>query len=171
MANLRPDINQFRDLGHHATVYDWGIQFISIPSLLTGFDSADLNTRCTSTQLPARTINEIELNLRGHKIYQHGIVSYGNELTLTLYETVDQKVGNFLNAYMDMQWSPIIGAQVPKMLNQSAFLLTLLDSENNAKKYYTIIGAWLKGWNQIELGSNQSDVITYQTQWKFDYYL
>ena len=36
--------------------------------------------------------------------------------TLNLYETVDQKVGNFLNAYMDMQWSPIIGSQVPKML-------------------------------------------------------
>ena len=168
--NLRPDIDQFRSLGHHQTLYDWGIQFISLPSLLTGFDSADLNTRCTSTQLPARSIKDIELNLRGHTIFQHGIVSYGNTLTLNLYETVDQKVGDFLNAYMDMQWSPVIGAQVPKMLNQSSFLLTLLDSENNAKKY-TIIGAWLKSWNPIDLGSNQSDVITFNTTWQFDYYI
>lgn len=170
MANLRPDINQFRDLGHHQTQYDWGIQFISLPALLTGFDSADLNTRCTSAQLPARTINAIELNMRGHKIYQHGTVNYGNTITLNLYETVDQKVGNFLNAYMDMQWSPIVGSQVPKMLNQSAFLLTLLDSENKAKKYYTIIGAWLQGWSQIELGT-ASDVLTYSTTWQFDYYI
>lgn len=170
MANLRPTIDQFRNLGHHQTQYDWGISFISLPSLLTGFDSADLNTRCTSAQLPSRKINAIELNLRGHKIYQHGIVDYGNTITLNLYETVDQKVSNFLNAYMDMQWSPIVGAQVPKVLNQSAFLLTLLDSENNAKKYYTIIGAWLQGWNEIDLGSD-SAVIQYTTTWQFDYYL
>ena len=170
MANLRPTIDQFRALGHHQTQYDWGISFISLPSLLTGFSSADLNTRCTSAQLPSRNIQEIELNLRGHKIYQHGIVDYGNEITLNLYETVDQKVGDFLNAYMDLQWSPIVGSQVPKVFNQSAFLLTLLDSENNAKKHYTIIGAWLKGWNQIDLGSD-SAVIQYNTTWKFDYYL
>lgn len=171
MADLRPSIDTFRRLGHHQTVYDWGISFIGLPELLTGFDSSDLNTRCTSAQLPSRNIQEIELNMRGHKIYQHGIVNYGNDLTLNLYETTDQKVGNFLNAWMDMQWSPIVGAQVPKMANQCAFLLTLLDSENKAKKYYTIIGAWLKGWNQVELGSNQSDVVTYSCQFKFDYYL
>ena len=170
MADLRPTIDQFRGLGHHQTTYDWGISFISLPSILTGFDSADLNTRCTSAQLPARKINAIELNLRGHKIYQHGTVDYGNSITLNLYETSDQKVGNFLNAYMDLQWSPIVGAQIPKSLNQSAFLLTLLDSENKAKKYYTIIGAWLQGWNEIDLGSDSS-VIQYATQWQFDYYL
>ena len=168
---IRPDITQFRSLGHHATTYDWGIQFIDIPALLTGFTSADLNTRCTSAQLPARKINTIELNLRGHKIFQHGIVDYGNTLDLTLYETVDSKVANFLEAYMDMQWSPLVGSQVPKVINQCSFLLTLLDSENNARKYYTIIGAFLTGWNQIELQSSGSDVISYATNWSFDYYI
>ena len=43
--SLRPDILTLRDLGHHASKYNWGIQFVTLPSLLTGFTSADLNTR------------------------------------------------------------------------------------------------------------------------------
>lgn len=168
---LRPDINTFRDLGHHATTYDWGIQFLSIPGAITGFTSADLNTRCTSTQVPGRTIDAIQLMLRGHRIFQHGIVNYGNTLPLTLYETVDSKVSNFLEAYMDLQWTPVGGVQVPKSLNQSQFLLTLLDSENKARKHYTILGAWLQGYQPVELQSEGSTVIVYQSTWQFDYFI
>ena len=169
--SLKPTIDNLRDLGHHATTYDWGIQFISLPSLITGFTTADLNTRCFSTQVPRRQINTIPIELRGHRIFQHGTIDYGNTLNISLYETVNNKVSDFLDAYMSIQWTPISGAQVPKSLNQSSFLLTLLDSEQNARKYYTIIGAWLQGYNEVELQSGDSGIITYQTTWQFDYFL
>ena len=169
--SLKPSIDTLRALGHHATTYDWGIQFISLPAAITGFTTADLNTRCSTTQLPARNIQEIPISLRGHKVIQHGIVDYGNTLDMTLYETVDSKVSNFLEAYMNIEWSPLTGVQTPKTLNQSAFLLTLLDSEQKARKYYTIVGAWLKGWDPIELQSESSNIIAYNCHWSFDYYI
>lgn len=169
--SLKPTIDNLRDLGHHATTYDWGIQFISLPSLITGFTTADLNTRCFSTQIPRRQINTIPIELRGHRIFQHGTIDYGNTLNISLYETVDNKVSDFLDAYMSIQWTPISGVQVPKSLNQSSFLLTLLDSEQNARKYYTIVGAWLQSYNEIELQSGDSGIISFQTIWQFDYFL
>lgn len=170
--SLKPTIDQLRGLGHHQTTYDWGIQFISIPSLVTGFTTSDLNTRCTSSTLPAMTIDEIPLQLRGHKAFQHGIASYGNKLTLTLFETMDSKVQDFLAAYMNMQWMPITGVQTPKSLNQCAFLLTLLDSEHNPTRYFTVIGAWLQGYQPSgNLQSGSSEVLSWSCDFTFDYFL
>lgn len=170
--SLKPDINNVRALGHHQTTYDWGIQFVNLPSMLKGFSSADLNTRCTTMTLPSREIEAIPINLRGHKVFQHGIVNYKNQLTMTLYETVDSKVQDFLDAYMNTQWTPITGTQVPKSLNQCTFLLTLLDSEHNPTKYYTIVGAWLQGYTPSgDLQSSSSDILSFQCNWQFDYFI
>ena len=54
--SLKPTLNDLQGLGHLQTTYDWGIQFINLPSLLTGFTTSDLNTRCTSSTLPSREI-------------------------------------------------------------------------------------------------------------------
>lgn len=170
--SLRPSIENVRELGSHATTYDWGIQFFNLPSILTGFTSADLNTRCTTATIPSRKIEAIPINLRGHKVFQHGIVDYGNTLQLTLYETQDSKVQDFLAAYMNMQWTPITGSQVPKSLNQCCFILSLLDTENNPTWNYTIIGAWLQGYEASGgLQSSSSEVLSFQTTWQFDYFI
>ena len=170
--SLKPTIEQLRGLGHHQTTYDWGIQFISLPSLISGFTSSDLNTRCTTANVPEMSIEEMPLTLRGHKAFQHGIPNYGNKLTLTLYETADSKVQDFLNAYMNMQWMPVTGVQVPKSLNQCAFLLTLLDSQHKATRYYTIIGAWLQSYQPGgNLQSSASEVLSYNCNFTFDYFL
>ncbi len=169
---LRPSIEELRQLGHHQTTYNWGIQFVSIPSTITNFSTSDLNTRATSTSLPYRSMDSIPISLRGHKIFQHGMVSYQNTLPIELYETTDSKVQDFLEAYMDMQWTPVAGTQVPKSLNQCSFLLTLLDSEDNPVHYYTIIGAWLQQYQAGgSLQSNSSDVLVFNTTWQFDYFI
>lgn len=170
--SLKPSVEQLRALGHHQSTYDWGIQFFNMPSALSGFTSADLNTRCQTMTLPSRSMQPIEINLRGHKVFQHGIVDYKNTLSMTLYETVDSKVQDFLKAYMNIQWTPITGTQVPKSLNQCSFLLTLLDSEHNPVYNYTIIGAWLQNYEPSgQLQSSASDILTYTCTWQFDYFI
>lgn len=170
--SLKPTIEQLSQLGHHQTTYDWGIQFLSLPSLITGFDSSDLNTRCTTATLPSVSIEPITIQLRGHKVFQHGIVDYKNQLQLTLYETMDSKVSKFLRAYMDMQWMPVTGAQTPKTLNQCAFLLTLLDSYHEATQYYTILGAWLESYEPSGgLQSGSSEILSWNCNFRYDYWI
>ena len=85
--SLRPTIEEIRALGHHQSLYDWGIQFFNLPSLLTGFTSADLNTRCQTATLPRKSFENIPVNLRGHRVFQHGTINYGNELNLRKFCT------------------------------------------------------------------------------------
>ena len=171
-STLRPTIEDLRQLGMHASYYNWGLQFISLPSALSGFSSDDLNTRAVSFTPPTRTQDEAEINLRGHKCYQHGIMTYNGPLNLILHETIDSKVGDFLEAWMDLQWTPIAGAQVPKSLNQASFLLTLLDSEDKARKYYTILGAWPTTFDHGgDYEATNSDTVKFSTSFRYDYYL
>lgn len=169
--SLRPDIENLRALGHHASKYNWGIQFINLPAAISGFTSADLNTRCLSVGAPTRSQTEAEIALRGHKVYQHGIMNYSGTINLTMHETVDRKTLNFFERWMDLQWTPIGGVQIPKSTNQAVFLLTLLDSEDKARKYYTIFGAWPKSIGAITYDSTSSDVVTYDITFQYDYYL
>lgn len=171
--SLKPSLPELRSLGHHQTTYDWGIQFISLPSLVSGFTSSDLNTRCQSSKLPAMQFDNIPIDLRGHRAFQHGIGRYDdNTLNIVLYETVDSKVQDFLSAWSAIQWTPETGSQVPKMLNQAAFLLTLLNSEHQPVRYYTIIGAWLESWSPSgQLQSSSSDILSFTCNFRFDYFL
>lgn len=171
--SLKPSLNAFRNLGHHQTTYDWGIQFIGLPQAIAGFSSSDLNTRCTSANIPYMTHEDIQLDFRGHRAFQHGIGRYGdNKLNLTLYETVDSKVQSFLAAWSALEWTPEIGSQVPKMENQCTFLLTLLNSQHNPVRYYTIIGAWLQTYQPSgTLQSASSDVLSWNITFTFDYFL
>ena len=170
--SLRPDIETTRKLGHHASYYNWGIQFVNLPGALSGFTSADLNTRAVSFQAPTRTQDVAEISMRGHKVFQHGIMNYDQGLNLILHETVDRKVGTFLENWMNLQWTPISGVQVPKSLNQAVFLLTLLDSEDKARKYYTIFGAWPTHFDHGgDYSADSSDTVKYTVTFQYDYYL
>lgn len=169
---LRPSIEELRGLGMHASYYNWGLQFISIPSAISGFTSSDLNLRAVSFAAPTRSQQSTEIALRGHKAYQHGIMDYQGPLELILHETVDSKVTNFIEQWMDLQWTPIGGAQVPKSLNQAVILLTLLDSEDKARKYYTIIGAWPTTFDHGgTYGADSSDTVKISVSFQYDYYL
>lgn len=170
--SLRPSIEELRALGMHASYYNWGIQFISLPSAVSGFTSSDLNTRAVSLTPPTRTQDAAEISLRGHKAYQHAIMNYDQNLSLILHETVDSKVTSFCENWMNLQWTPISGVQIPKSLNQAAFLLTLLDSEDKARKYYTILGAWPTNFDHGgDYGADNSDTVKCTLKLQYDYYL
>ena len=170
--SLRPTIQELSQLGHHQSLYDWGIQFYNLPQILGGnFTSADLNTRCQTATIPSRSMEPITINLRGHKVFQHGIVDYKNQLQMTLYETQDSKVQEFLGKYMDMQWTPITGSQVPKSLNQCCFVLTLLTSENEPTFSFNIIGAWLESYEPSGSLGSESAVLSWTANWRFDYFI
>lgn len=170
--SLRPSIEEIRNLGMHASYYNWGLQFVSVPGGISGFTSSDLNTRAISFAPPTRQQDNSEIRLRGHRVHQHGIMNYEGDLSLTLHETVDSKVGTFLEAWMDLQWAPISGVQVPKSLNQAVFLLTLLDSQDVARKYYTIYGAWPYSINPGgDYGADNSDTVKWTVNFHYDYYI
>ena len=170
--SLRPDIEQVRQLGMHASYYNWGLQFVSLPGALSGFTSSDLNTRAVSFTPPTRTQDVAEIALRGHKVFQHAIMNYDQNVSLTIHETVDRKVGTFFENWLNLQWTPISGTQIPKSANQAVLLLTLLDSEDKARKYYTMFGVWpINMQHGADYSADSSETVKYNIDFRYDYYL
>ena len=168
--SLRPSINEIRNLGMHASYYNWGVQFAEMPSGVTGFTSSDLNTRAVSISPPTRSQEESEINVRGHKVYQHAIITY-NPIELILHETVDSKVGTFLESWMDSQWETVNGVQVPKNDNQATIVLTLLDSQDVSRAQYKLVGAWITSFDHGgNYDANNSDTVKYTVNFRYDYY-
>ena len=170
--SLRPSIEDVRKLGMHASYFNWGLTFLDLPAGLSGFEKSDLNTRAVSFSPPERTQQKATIELRGHKVFQHGIMDYSDSLELIIHETTDRKVGTFFENWMNLQWTPISGVQIPKSANQAIFFLHLLDSEDVEKKVYTIIGAWptsLSHGGNYDASNN--DTVKYTVQFAYDYYL
>ena len=168
---LRPSIENTRSLGMHASYYNWGVDFIQLPT--TGFTatSAELNSRAMSMRPPTRTQDKATIEMRGHKVYQHGIMTY-NPIQMVFHETVDSKISTFLERWMDQQWVPISGVQTPKNLNQAIILLTLLDSLDIPRCTYTLVGAWPTGFTHgADYGSNSSDTVKFTVDLSYDYYI
>lgn len=168
---LRNSIENFRSLGMHATPFHWGLAFISTPALLAGFGTDDLNARAYSTERPSRTINDATIAYRGHKVYQHGICTY-NEYSIDLHEAEDSKVQDISETWMDGEWQPITGVQMPKPINQAQFLFSQLNSMDELRRYYTVIGAWLKSFSPSQnYDSTTDNTITFSWSLRNDYYL
>jgi hypothetical protein len=153
-----------------ASYYNWGVQFITTPAAVAGFTSYDLNTRAISMSPPTKTEEESEVNIRGNKDYQHAIITY-NPLEITLQETVDSKVGSFLEAWTAAQWDPTTGQQRPKNQIEATILLTLLDSMDVPRAQYTLVGAWVTSFDHGGSydGSN-SDTVKFNVNLRYTYY-
>lgn len=168
---LRPSIESTRALGMHASYYNWNIQFIGLPSAISGVTSAELNARAMSMRPPTRTQDKATIELRGHKVYQHGIITY-NPIQLVFHEAVDSKIGTFLEEWMDLQWTPIAGTQLPKNTNQGSIILELMDSMDVTRCTYTLIGVWPTGFTHgADYSSNSSDTVKFTVDLSYDYYL
>lgn len=168
--SLRPSIDEIRNLGMHASYYNWGVQFSKLPLGVSGFTSSDLNTRAVSIAPPTRSQDDSEINVRGQKVYQHAIITY-NPIELVLHETIDSKVNTFLEAWMDVQWTTVSGIQIPKSENQANITLTLLNSQDIPRCQYELIGAWMTSFDH---GSNydgsNSDTVKFTVNLRYDYY-
>ena len=170
MSSLRPTIDDVRNLKMHASYYRWSVQFIKTPASISGFSSSELNTRAVSITPPTRTIEDAEIQIRGHKDYQHGIITY-NPIELIMHETNDSAVITMLETWMDSQWNPEDGTQVPKNENQADILLTLLDSQDRPRATYTLMGAWPISFDHGgHYDASTSDTVKPSVNLRYTYY-
>ena len=86
MANIKPSITDVIGLGDFMVSNLWSIS-ITGPGVQYMTLSADaLNLRAISFEIPKRSGNTLEVNIRGNKVKQPGDYEYGGEVTLVLAE-------------------------------------------------------------------------------------
>lgn len=98
---MRPKIEQFKAVGDFMVSNIWDI------TVTTNFNAGwaqtpeNLNLMAVSSDLPKRTNNAIEVNIRGHKVRQPGDWDYTGTITLTLVETDDAIVHDWITNWRE----------------------------------------------------------------------
>ncbi len=141
----RPSIAQIRDIGNVAQLYRWNLLFASFPSAIVEPPSRDdLNLRCETSEIPKKTGQTVDVLIRGHKVRQPGIYAPVGTLTMTFYETVDNKIHKFLEDWKEACWATNTGVAAAKAAVEASIILQRLDQGDNAIWEYKLIGAFLE---------------------------
>lgn len=174
MAVLRPSLENLRALGNFTQTFRWHVNFITIPSAVSGFNAMDVNFRAESMSRPARTSNAVETSIRGHKTVQPGIVDYkGNSLSLTVVEAIDMKMATGIQQWQELCWESANGSSGITNMKadlEAEVLLTLLDNMDTPIWEYDCIGVWMKTGGEGDSDATTDDPLKPAMELAFDYY-
>ncbi len=161
-------MDQVRSLPDFQTAYQWSL---SIPNPPTGMDWAPVELRCISTTTPNRSVDPMEVTIRGHRVRQAGMATYAGDITLTFVETVDATVLEFFNAWQDLVWQTETGIQAPRAEYMTTVILTMLDGRGNPTQKYTLFDVYPNGpIDAGELSGETGDVVRPSVTLSYTYY-
>lgn len=162
----RPTIENIRSLGDFMVSNLWDINIIGAGSV---FEAAGLNFRAVSCELPKRTGNSLEVNIRGQKIKQPGDYDYSGSLTITLAEGDKAEVHKALTALRELTVTTITNSQLPKKAVESVIVIKRLNRQGEMTHGFTVFGAFLEDYDLGEL-SDAGDIVQPTVTFSYDYF-
>lgn len=165
-------IDQLRSLPDYAQVTKWDVTFITLPVLGPfGFPlSETLNVRCESIEIPKASNQKFEVMIRGHKTLHSGILDYGNTITLTFVETVDNTIALFVKAWREACWASRTGRALSKKDLEATIMISQLDNQDNIRFQHTLYGAFYESDDFGSLDGSTSDAIKPSLTLSYDFY-
>ncbi len=151
----RPTMENIRGLGDFMVSNLWEVA-ITNPAFV-GADFAGINFRAVSFEIPKRTGNSLEINIRGQKIKQPGDYEYSGQVTLTLAETEEDRLAHVLiNNWREAIIQTDTNSQERKSDIEAIATITRLDRRGVPvpEASWTLIGVYLEDY---ELGDLNED--------------
>jgi hypothetical protein len=167
---LRPTMDEVRGMGDFAQVFRWSFS-LSVPprGIAAPPDIAELNLRCESTDMPKKTGQSTELNIRGHKIRRPGIHTPNVPITITFVETVDNKIMQFIKDWRELCWQTGSGVQAAHSDLIATVDIILLDNNDLPRWKYTLKGAFIEDFSPGNtLDGSTSDFLKPQIMLSYD---
>ncbi|MGP1493864.1 MAG: hypothetical protein ACTTIS_00740 [Streptobacillus sp.] len=166
---MRPKLNQIRALGDFADNVHWYIQFTTIPSGVD-LNSDDINLRCESVAIPKRDGTKVSVQVRGlPPVHQPGLYIPDGEFTVTLFETVNNKISKGIQQLVEMNYTQGEGKAKTKADVEFGVRLVRMDREHNEIYEYTFMGVFLDKYEPGgELGSSGADVLKPTMTFSYD---
>ena len=162
----RPTIDNVRSLGDFMVSNLWDINIIGAGSVL---ELAGLNFRAVSCEIPKRTGNSLEINIRGQKVKQPGDYDYSGTITMTLAEGDQAQVHKALLALREMTINTRTNLQLPKAGVESVITIRRLNRQGAPTHGYAIIGCFLEDYDLGEL-SDAGEVVQPTITFSYDYF-
>lgn len=187
-SGLRPSVNQIRKLGNFTQMFRWAIELERVPDKLSsliptnygnGRDaSSAFNIRAMSATVPEKTGTSTEIQIRGNKVRQPGLVEYTSPFTCTLYETNDVWVQQLLWAWHNLYWDTNLrntqgdssGLTEFKADLEGIIKLTQLNNLDQPIYEYRLIGAYIESYSRGDFSESAADPMQPNISFAFDYF-
>jgi hypothetical protein len=165
-------IDQLRALPDYQKVTKWDMRFLSLPVIgALAIPAAELlNLRCETIEIPQKSNEKIEVQIRGHKTYHAGITSYNGDMNVTFTETVDNTVKNFFKAWSELIYGTRSGTAFTKKEYEGVLQITLLDSKDVPVYSYIMYGVFPVSGDFGSLEGSSSEVQRPSITFSYDFY-
>lgn len=173
MPALRPSLEEVRSLSNLTQQFRWGIEIVKAPNIAP-IDSYSVNLRAVSTTVPNANPTKTETIIRGHKIFENGIMDWVNTIDLTLVEAVDNIIARWIATWREGCWSRqggVTGITQNKVDLEAIITLHRLDNKDQRIGSYTLHGVLLETTNYGELVAEAPDSIKPQLTLSYDYFI
>lgn len=167
----RINIEQIRALGDPVTTYNWDLEFITIPAMLT-FNSSDINIRCESVGIPKVNGESLSVRIRGlPPVNYPGLYTPDQSWTMNMIETEDRVGSLMIQQWQNACYNFVNGTGLPKAQIEAQIKITQLDKQNNSGMWYLLHGAYIEnGQAGDTLQGSAAEIIRPQITFKYDYF-
>jgi hypothetical protein len=168
----RPSITDVRGLGDFMVSNLWVVEVIA-PTGVAGLGFDKLNLRAVSFEIPKKSGNSLEINIRGAKVKQPGDYDYSGQVTLTLAETEkDQLAHNLIRGWREAIIETNTNAQMRKSDIECVVIIKRLNRQNQLAQGATSWKLWGVYLEDYELGelTDAGDVIQPTITLSYDFF-
>lgn len=152
------DIEKLRSRAPFATTYSWSF------SVINGFlrpYSDLLDIALISVTMPTKTVNNMDINIRGLRAKVPGMVDSSHSVQLQFLDDTELTVTKVFNELSDKIFNQSTGDQFPKRAIKSDIDIIRMTADwEEVTVIYHLYDAWLESMEPGTL-DNQSGIITY----------
>ncbi|QJT71117.1 hypothetical protein GR11A_00080 [Vibrio phage vB_VcorM_GR11A] len=135
-----------RGLGDFATLVKWNFKVLASPANVP--TPPNINFRVLSTDVPKTDAGQTtDINIRGHRVRQPGIMKSVDTFTVTMAETVDNAISTWLSGWRDACWQAQTGVQQSKSDVEAVIQIERLNRQNTPIWQYTCTGCFLEDYD------------------------
>ncbi|QIG71457.1 tail tube protein [Rhizobium phage RHph_TM39] len=168
----RPTIENVRNVGDWATTVNWNLTFVTFPrALARTVTFQDLNLRCESTDIPKSTGTSTEIMIRGHRVKQPGLYLPSGTITLTMNESVDNKISTFIRNWREICSETKTGVQQEKSQVECMIKIERLNRRDVPIWEYNLLGCYLEDYDAGgQLQGQSADILKPTLTISYDYF-
>jgi len=169
----RPTIAEVRGLGDFMVSNLWVVT-VTPPPLLGGLGFDKINLQAVSFEIPKRSGNSLEINIRGAKVKQPGDYDYSGQVTLTLAETENDALAHkLIRTWREVIIETNTNAQSKKSDIEATVTVQRLNRQNkaipNSDTGWILYGVFLEDYELGDL-TDAGDVIQPTMTLSYDYF-
>jgi hypothetical protein len=162
-------IEKVRSLSDPLKVFQFRVSISPLPKIVSGINGDELSLRCTSSQLPTRTIEETTVSLGGYDTHYAGRTTY-DAWSATFVEGINAEMIKFFELWQSLCNDPVLGVQQQAFLYKTNAIVELYSGENNITHRRRMIGLFPTVVAPIGLDMSSSEAAKLDVSFRYDYF-